>query len=39
VPTAAKILVVGGMGNLILGLITGAFIVRVRIARHRCPDT
>lgn len=37
VATAAKILVVGGIGNLIFGLITGAFMVRVRIASPEVP--
>jgi hypothetical protein len=37
VGTAAKILVVGGIGNLTLGLITGAFMVRIRTASPGVP--
>jgi hypothetical protein len=35
--TAAKILIVGGVGNLLLGLVTGALMVRVRTSSSGVP--
>ena len=35
--TAAKILILGGLGNLVVGLITGGLMVRIRITAPEAP--